>query len=60
MFYDVILRYRHKIEVFFVSITRCAIAYNEDDVAGESWYTRFWFLWRDCANKEYLLDFMFS
>ena len=33
-------------------VTWCAIAYNEDVLAGESWYTRFWCLERVCAYNE--------
>ena len=42
MFYDVVTRVRHKIALFCVPITWCASAYNIDDLAWESWYTRFW------------------
>ena len=44
MFDDVIIRFWHKIALFGVPITWCASAYNEEDLAGESWYTRFWCL----------------
>ena len=40
MFYDVIIRCRHRIALFCVPITWCASAYNEDDLAWESLYTR--------------------
>ena len=45
--------------LFGVPVTWCASAYNEDILAGESWYTRFWCLFRDnaynkCACNEYL------
>ena len=53
MFYDVIIRYRHRIALFCVPVTGVLVsAYNEDDLAGESWYTRFWFLYSDCAYNE--------
>ena len=35
MFYDVIIRYGHNIALLCVPITWYAIAYNEDDLAGE-------------------------
>ena len=41
MFHDVVIRFRHKITLFYVPITWCSNAYHEDDLAGESWYTRF-------------------
>ena len=53
MFYDVIIRYTHRIALFGVLAMWCA--YNEDDLAGESWYPRCWCSERDCAYNEYLL-----
>ena len=40
--YDTIIRHRREIALVCVFITWCA--YNEDDLAGKSWYTRFWCL----------------
>ena len=65
MFHDVIIHCRHKIALFCVPITWCANAYNENDLARESWYTRFWCRWHDCvynkcAYDEYLLVIGFS
>ena len=50
IFYDVIIRYGHKIVLFGVPVTWCA--YNENGLVGESRHTRFWCLQRDCACNE--------
>ena len=46
--------YRH-IWLFCVPVSWCANAYNEDDLAGESWYTEKVCMYRDRACNEKLL-----
>ena len=60
MLYDVISRCRHKIALFGVSMTWCASASNEDDLAGESGTRNFSVCnaivpIRECSNNVYLL-----
>ena len=45
------IRYRHMC-LFCVPVSWCASVYNEDDVAGESWYTEKVCLYRDYACNE--------
>lgn len=42
MYHDVITYYTHKIALFWVLVTWCASAFNEDELAGESRFTRFY------------------
>ena len=44
MFYDVISRCKHIITFFGVPVTWCANAYNKENLAGDTWYARFWCL----------------
>lgn len=55
--------YKHTTFLPLVPMTWCASVYNENDLVGESRYTRFLHLQRDCANNdctfnEYLLYFI--
>ena len=46
------IRDRH-IWLFCVPVSWCASAYNEDDLAGESWSTEKVCLYHDCTCNEY-------
>ena len=43
MFYDVIIRYRHKFALLCMPMMWCAIACNKDDLVWERRYTLFWY-----------------
>ena len=53
LFYDVIIHYKRNIALSCLPITRCANAYNEDDLVGVSWHTRFCCMYHDCAYTEF-------